>query len=181
MSYILFMPFVSVLSLRIMDYIASRKRPYYFYLLFYGLMISCAYILPIEKAHADEIPETDFIEFYESSLSEKKLTPDMRQVYWRVATQCRKEGYAYMYEADHQSLLIPNVTLKEFAHTAITSAVAALPASTPQEKVVQALLVFLCTYLCKVYDNWEDIQYNLQKAETCFKNADFYTKLIEQG
>lgn len=164
----------------LIDVIFKQPRKYRDYAVFFALNLFLEIVFYATSADAI-VFEHDFR--MEHALIEKGRHPmfkseEKTQYCWNAWHAYCEEGYKELDEAKKMSLFLPDKATRDYVYFMIENATGMILIAKLKHKLAFILLNAVTIYLKGVYDQWEQIYPHLVKSQECFKQADYYWRLL---
>lgn len=93
----------------------------------------------------------------------------------------QSEAIAAFERAHEKFWFLPRISDRSMARSCFTTAMTTATASTPQSKVMAAIVNIMITYGLAALDEWEYINYNLAAAQHHFEMMEFYNDVLNKS
>jgi hypothetical protein len=102
--------------------------------------------------------------------------------YYREKKNWHQDQAILAFERAHEKFwFLPRISDRSMARSCFTTAIATATASTPQSKVMAAIVNIMITYGLAALDEWDYINYNLAEAQHHFELMEFYNDILNKG
>lgn len=102
--------------------------------------------------------------------------------YYREKKNWHQNEAILAFERAHEKFwFLPRISDRSMARSCFTTAMTTVTASTPQSKVMVAIVNVMITYGLAALDEWEYINYNLAEAQHHFELMEFYNDVLNKG
>ncbi len=109
------------------------------------------------------------------------LTPTQSREYREKKYYHQNQGIFAFERAHEKFWWLPRISDRAMARSCFTTTMTTVTASTPQSKIMAALVNIMVTYGLSVMDEWDYINYNLIDAEYHFEMMEFYNDVLNKG
>ena len=109
----------------------------------------------------------------------ENLTEEEREYYWKKIQFHEKEAKRTYNDAKNRCWWLPNINDRDKAKYCFTTAIAAIPANTPQSRIIMAILTFMTQYGLDCIDEWNYIQNKLHWCQYHYKQKELYEDVLK--
>ena len=181
MKIIMIPSIITLLLLIVESCIRKVKHDPIYYIRIFTIMLGT--YLFLDSLHADEykfVPSSKIeISMYKDSIA---LSPRHFNYMKEKIEYHREEGRKCFNKAQEISLLIPNLSDRELAKQLFASAIFTSANGVKSfSSIVLGLSILLIEYSFCVYDQWNEIQFNLKNSEYHYEMMEFYTKTLQDA
>jgi len=93
----------------------------------------------------------------------------------------QEQGILALERAQEKFWWLPRINDRVMARSCYTSVLTTVTASTPQSKIMAAVVNMMITYGLSAMDEWDYINYNLAEAEHHFELMEFYNDVLNKA
>lgn len=149
-----------------------------------GFLLTCGILFAFKSdAHAYQFGsfEYDNFEYPEFNFDREILTEYERKILTENLKKSERNAHYHYNLAKDRCWWLPDISDREKARYCFQGAVQGLIGTTPQSKVVGAIIYFLTTYGIACLDEWNFINDNLMKSQVWWESYEFYKYALEHG
>ena len=102
--------------------------------------------------------------------------------YYREKKNWHQDQAIKAFERAHEKFwFLPRISDRALARSCFNTAMTTATASTPQSKIMAAIVSCMITYGIAALDEWDYINYNLMDAAHHFEMMEFYNDVLNKG
>jgi len=109
------------------------------------------------------------------------LNPSQAKTYRDKKYYHQDQAIKALERAQEKFWWLPRVSDRAMARSCYTSVLTTVTASTPQSKIMAAIVNLMVTYGLSAMDEWDYINYNLADAQHHFEMFEFYNDVLNKG
>ncbi len=109
------------------------------------------------------------------------LTPTQARFYRDKKNTHQNEAVLSLERAHEKFWWLPRIKDRVMARSCYSTVLTTATASTPQSKIMAAIISLMITYGLSAMDEWDYINYNLMDAEYHFEMMEFYSEVLNKG
>ncbi len=111
----------------------------------------------------------------------RALTFDQTKTFKYKKSYHQEEGIKALERAHEKFWWIPRVSDRAMSRSCFTAIMTTATASTPQSKLMTAIINLMVTYGLSAMDEWDYINYNLADATYHFEMMEFYNDVLNKA
>lgn len=111
----------------------------------------------------------------------RHLTHNQSNEYKNKRNYHQDEAIKAFERAHEKFWWIPRISDRAMSRSCFTTIMTTVTASTPQSKIMAAIMNLMITYGLAAMDEWDYINYNLAEAEHHFELMEFYNDVLNKG
>ncbi len=109
------------------------------------------------------------------------LTNNQSKIYKDKKNFHQQEAIKAFERAHEKFWWIPRISDRSMSRSCFTTIMTTATASTPQSKIMAAIINLMITYGLSAMDEWDYINYNLADAEHHFELMEFYNDILNKA